>query len=58
MPNLLFPAGQLMAEVIYIRVFAKKPSHFWSIERDYFKKEPTAMPPPPCPQASIPQAWK
>jgi hypothetical protein len=41
MQNLLFPAGQLITEVMSIRVFAKKPSHFWRIERNYFKKENT-----------------
>ena len=39
MQNLLFPAGQIIVEVMYIRVFAKKPSHFRRTDQGYIKKE-------------------
>jgi hypothetical protein len=39
MQNLLFPAGQINIEDMYIRVYAEKPSHFRRIDHFYIKKE-------------------
>jgi hypothetical protein len=39
MQNLLFPAGQINVEDMYIRVYAEKPSPFRRIDHFYIKKE-------------------
>jgi len=39
MQNLLFPAGQINIEDMYIRVYAEKLSPFRRIHHFYFKKE-------------------